>query len=247
MKRNVVSAAMATLLVCSCQVSEANFELRSALSHANAPVKASVLGVYREGAISDGALAALATESAMGLPVASCTPGYGENLRTTNHEAFAAIQAHIRVHGVGDELLNLIAPAAEGDFILVFEMYGQLSRSKVGGKRAARILVAHGGSEPISDASPKFRVADTPGLEMSASLFSVRLQRRVVVLRMEYTGPSLVEAIRKFAQKFRSTLPATTCGSWNWRSVRAVHDRDGDGLPLMRFRLIPTESENGPP
>ncbi len=53
-------------------------------------------------------------------------------------------------------------------------------------------------------------------LEISASLFSIRLHKQVARLTMSYTGASTEEAIRRFATEVSAMAPGSTCRGWSW-------------------------------
>jgi len=59
-------------------------------------------------------------------------------------------------------------------------------------------------------------LADGASFEMSASLFSVRDHRSVGLVSMQYSGPSVDDAVSKLAAKLGVELPGSTCSGWNW-------------------------------
>jgi hypothetical protein len=237
-----IPIALLSILVAGCGGPDAYFRVEHATGFASGPTTVSVLGVFKDGLMNQDTWAAFAPEVSRALDQRACDAGYGEELRARNLEAFSTIEQQAGAGGVGDELLQMIAPAARGDFILVFQMYGRppaldahdLSR---------RVLIAHGGgAEPIhSDVSPRIAAMRRPALDISASLFSIRLRRTVALLSMEYTGPSTDAAIREFARKLGSTIPGASCSGWDWTAVKLVIERDDAGLPLGRGRLVPVE------
>ncbi len=53
-------------------------------------------------------------------------------------------------------------------------------------------------------------------LELSASLFSIRLHKQVARLTVSYTGTSTEEAIRRFSTEVAALAPGSTCRGWSW-------------------------------
>lgn len=118
------------LLAASCQVNKASFDWRMPSNLSTHVKRVSVLGVYRKGRLDDEPWRTL-TEALAAEASAPCSPGYSGSARSENPDVFNAISMHVRLNGVA-ELPSLVMPAAEGDYILLFEMYGQLARAGLG-------------------------------------------------------------------------------------------------------------------
>lgn len=236
--RDAAFALALTALACG---PGARFEVRYAPGFSARPMTSSVLGVYREGRLSEADWSSFTPHLPSALRSPECVPGYGRASKARNSEAVSAVEAQVRAAGVGDEVLDMIAPAAEGEFILEFSMYGQPATSGVAPEGRARVLVAHGGGpEPMtSDASPRIVVPEAAAMEISASFYSTLRRQTVAALHMEYTGASLEDAFQEFAREFGNAFPLARCVGWNWETVSVVHELDAVGLPLRRFRLVP--------
>ncbi|HEV3191133.1 MAG TPA: hypothetical protein VGY54_11580 [Polyangiaceae bacterium] len=186
----------------------------------------SVLGVYKDGQMSTEAWNAIAARIAPSLGSPTCEAGYGNTLSKTNGGLASAIDDYARDNGPTDELLTELAPAAQGDLILVLTVAGKPPVPKkvsvqdappaqgagMGQMRGGR----RGGGQGARE-DPNF-------FEMSALLFSVAQVRSVAVVSMQYSGQNVDEAITNFATKLHGTLPATKCTGWNWNTnVTLVH------------------------
>lgn len=230
----VASAAL------GCTTGEARFETKYAASFEARSVRASVLGVYRDGRLSEPAWAALVPHLPAGLRTPGCGPGFGEGLKVQNAKVFDAIEARTKRAVVDDELLEMIAPAASADFILSFAIYED-GGNGYATQSLGRVLVAHGGPPIGSDLSTPLVSRKTPGVEMAGYLYSRSSLQTVAAVTMQFPGAGLQEAAATFGQEFVAALPPLTCGDWRWRSIELVPELDAMGLPVERFRLLPRQ------
>ena len=53
-------------------------------------------------------------------------------------------------------------------------------------------------------------------LELSASLYSVRLHQPVARVNMAYTGSSIDDAIRRFSTEIGAMVPGSSCKGWSF-------------------------------
>jgi hypothetical protein len=157
----------------------------------------------------------------------SCPVGDGPELATHDLPLFQAIDDYAREDGVTDALLEQLAPAAQGEMILVFTVSGQPpkrqavasepgpsaappvgSPNAVGGRRGAAMgRPMHGGL--------MFAPHQQLAFELSASLFSVQAHHSVAQVTLQYSGDSAEDALNKFAAKLREALPGASCRGWN--------------------------------
>jgi hypothetical protein len=137
-----------------------------------------------------------------------CEAAYREPVGSTNDPLPGAIGDYARTNGPTDDLLVQLAPAAQGDLILVLTVAGQLPvPAKVTVHDAPRRPAGKGRS--ASDADPNM-------LQLSASLFSVARGHSVAMVDMKYTGSSARDAVEQFAARLSQSFPATVCRGWNW-------------------------------
>jgi hypothetical protein len=173
----------------------------------------------------------------------SCQSGFDDSFRAANVAAFTALEEQARFANFDDALLGMIAPAAEGDFILVLRTYGHPANMS-SHRPPGATLVAHGGGAEVlkSDVAPRLMAPAAPRPEISASLFSVTARRTVVEVVMEYSGASRDEAVKSFAEKLGSSLPNWRCVGWNWSAVTTADELDDAGI-LIRRSLVPVRPQ----
>ena len=173
---------------------------------------------------------AFATRLSPLLGTAPCEAAYGSTLLGTNPTVASAIDDYARADGPGDDLLELLAPAAKGDLIVVITLAGRLpsppskdagagarpssSMPSMGGGRRGGGRGGRGGSRMAGPTS----IPEQSTLEMSASFYSVHQHRPVGFIAMQYDGASVDDALDLFARKLTMTMPATTCAGWNWEA-----------------------------
>ncbi len=206
------------------------FSVEYTAEFSSGKMSTSVLGVFRDGQLAEEAWGVFASEMPAALHREHCDVGFGETLRTSRADMFAAIELEARSSGVNAALLSQIAPAAQGDAILTLRMYGRpaLEESRAAGPRR----VAHGGGSgaptPKSDASPSYAGPSDRPLEISASLFSLTHRRTVFVMSMAYKGSSMAEAVTQFSQKLGAAIPGAFCTGWDWSAVKAFQASSTD-------------------
>jgi hypothetical protein len=193
----------------------------------------SVFGVYKDGLMSADAWSELAPRLRSALAGAgdpSCAPFYGDALVRGDRALVSAIDDEARSEGPTDALLDLFAPAATGDAILLVSVAGHPPRKKAkattadvsppvsGGGGLHRSRGVNAGADPNamsgSQASRGHEAVDHDAYEVSVSLFSVRDHRPVAIVAMTYTGASVDEALAAFVEKVRTELPAMRCAGW---------------------------------
>jgi hypothetical protein len=190
----------------------------------------SVLGVFKDGRMSDDAWGAIAPRLSTAFG-AACPALYGAQLAQAKPALSEAIDDYARANGVGEELLDQLGPAAGGDLILVVNVAGRVTKPTGGGGGDTSSVsggtpaTARSGAGPMGGMGSRQRLMgprglearrDADALELSASLFSVRLHRSVALVAMRYTGDSADDAVSKLAAKLAATIPGSTCGGWNW-------------------------------
>jgi hypothetical protein len=157
----------------------------------------------------------------------ACEAAYREELISQKPALSSAIDDYVRANGIGDELLDAVAPAATGDLVAVFTIAGRVASGGSDGGTSGMPMSAPGMS--ASARNPRYRGVpamsggptrtfggSASGLEMSASFFSPGLHRSVGLVEMRYFGSSLEDALGQLAAKVRSSLPGSACAAWNW-------------------------------
>jgi hypothetical protein len=203
------------------------FSTRYASDFAHTPHTISVLGVYKDGRMNPDVWDQIGPGLCAPLG-GTCSPAY-DTLIHANPNLSAAIDDYARANGIGDDLIDQLAPAATGDLIMVITVAGHVTGKNTGLPDSTAVA---GG--PPSTMGSKYRGAgmSTPGggaamrrgralpdgaeFEMSASLFSVSQHRSVGMVAMEYSGPSVDDAVARLAAKLRAELAGSKWGGWNW-------------------------------
>ena len=226
--RLATSLAGGFLAVGSCADPNAQFATRVAADFAPAKHVVSVFGVFKDGRMSPDTWDEVGHSLSTAFSSDSCPTEYGDELLTTNASLSSAIDDYVRANGIGDELLDAIAPAATGDVVVVFSIAGSVSNAHAQSQidpdalRPTGPSTMLGGSRARSGAAASMNPTarrssgdEATGLDLSASVFSVPLHRSVAMLQMRYFGKSMGEATRQFAAKLGSTLPGARCGAWD--------------------------------
>ncbi len=148
---------------------------------------------------------------------APCQAGY-DALTSTNQELANAIDAYARDEGPNAKLLSLIAPAAQGDLILVVTYAGKIPEGKTEDPRAAAAPVNNGmgtSRRHRRSASPTATGRPDDQLDVAASLFSVPENRPVAIVSMTYRGDSVKDAMTRFGAEVARALPDLKCAQWD--------------------------------
>jgi hypothetical protein len=215
------AAALAALVgLLSCAEDGPRLTVNYAPGFVREGVTMSVLGIFRDGRMNVEAWDQLGPRFSATLHKDTCEVAISAGLRAMQPAVFAAVDHHARAEGITDELLDKLAPAANGDSILVITVAGRPPKGKDGGASDSTVTAStprglgraggRGGGAP-PPAGPR----DTNVFEVSASLFSKRQHQSVAMVAMTYAGPSEEEAIARFLEKLGASFPGATCAGWN--------------------------------
>jgi hypothetical protein len=203
---------------CAAGTSE-RFDVRYAAEFGAGRKTVSVVGVFQDGLMSEEAWTLLGPRLSQALHQSACEVWYGEKLAAAKPEVFAALGKSARDEGITDGLLEGIAPHAEGDHVIVFQMYGRPPRRARRGEADEGILIAHGGGAADSHYLPKRTPTEADAMEVSATLFSVAARHSVAHVVLEYSGSRVDDAIAKFSQKLTTAIPDAICAGWKWHAI----------------------------
>jgi hypothetical protein len=190
----------------------------------------SVLGVLKSGRLSADAWIDLAPSISAPLGSAACPAAFDAALVEKDPTLAKAVDRHARENGVTDALLTAFARGAEGDLILVIETSGQLPTPASKHEETRRAMPAAptmgmgsggggrrgGGGRGAPSPMPPTEEEESKkdALEMSASVFSVKLGRSVGAVTLRYTGDSAADALRRFSEKLGTSLHGARCVGW---------------------------------
>jgi hypothetical protein len=233
MRKEVGLVGLALALSTASCGDETSVKVRYAEGFTPGPNAVSVLGVYRDGRMSVDAWGPLALPLSTALGArAVCEPGFSARLQRDNEPLFASIDEQAKNEGVTEDLLNKLAPSAQGDVILTVTMHGSVGRSssdKVSDEPPQRSMPsmrgmgAQGGGArggPQRQASP--RPPPPRVLEMSAMLFSARQGKPLARLTVMYGGTNAEEAVKMFAAEVGKMVPGSSCKGWSWGGTKAL-------------------------
>jgi hypothetical protein len=205
------SALAAGALACAllgCQTGDSRFRTKLASGFNASPHTVSILGVYRDGRMSSDSWGGLSTRISGALGSGLCSAALTEPFDTERPALWSAIDEATRESGPTDDFLAQIAPAAQGDLILVLTIAGRLPvREIVTVIPKARDPKAKPGERPSRDLSV---------FDLSAQFYSVPRRESVAAVELEYTGTSTDEALTQFAAKLGEVVPHMACGGWTW-------------------------------
>jgi hypothetical protein len=232
--RRLWPGLLALLGATSCAEGGADFHVKSEPGFTEGPTTISVFGVFHKGRMSPESWAQIGPPLSATLGQKACEVAYGDKLAGESPELYAAVDESVKNEGITEELLERVAPSAQGDLILVVSMNGHTtisrgedgpSQSGSGAPQPGRGRGGGGGGRTRGggqgQSTPRGRGAETSELEISGTLFSVSRRRSVARLNMVYAGSNLDDAIGKFVHRIGTMVPGSSCKGWRWGSAAA--------------------------
>ncbi len=217
--------------IVSCSDPYAHFTTRFASDFAATPHTLSVFGIFRDGRMSNETWDDLGPALSAAFASGACQAAYNDELVEKNQPLSTAVDEYVRANGISDELLDVMAPAATGDLVIVYTIAGRIGGGPDGGTIGTGVMPTQS-PNAAAVRSPRYRGVpptagagygsmrsfggNANGLEVSASLYSVSLHRSVGLVEMSYIGSSLDDALAQLTAKLRASLPGSTCATWNW-------------------------------
>ncbi len=217
-----VSACVLLAVACTPTM---HWEAKSASDFTPSGHTVSVLGVYKDGQMSAEAWDALRPRLEPLMGGRECEIAAGGRL--ANGPLFTAVDEYTRTNGPTEDLLAQLAPAAQGDLILVLVEAGSLPpppakvsvvNSPAPAGPSATGSTGAAGLNTFAQKKHSGNPADQNVLQLTASLFSVAQRRSVALIDLQYSGDSVAEAESEFTARFGRLLPATTCRGWDWHT-----------------------------
>ena len=197
----------------------------------------SVLGVFRDGRMSEETWTEIGPRFAAALGSSACGSAYGSDLLQARPELYEAIEDYTKNEGITDALLGQLAPAATGDIIVLLIMNGRIAPANAaststahhphstkhatataqaspsggsgsgGGGGRHRGHGRHSGSQQNSGDVPRAQSDLGDVLELSAVLYSVPQHQSVAAIDMRYTGTKLDEALAALNAELQRKVP----------------------------------------
>jgi hypothetical protein len=212
----MVRGACLLAIVLSACASDTHYTTRLAPDFAPGRHTVSVFGVYKDGRMSPEAWTVFAPSSKDILGGVACEAAYGGTLLAHDPALSSAVDDYATANGPTDDLMAQLAPAAQGDLILVLTIAGQLPVPiKVSVHDPPRQIGA-GGAYGLRG---KKGAIDNNALQITATFFSVALRHSVAVIDLEYTGTLVDEALEKFDAQLAQFLSTNSCAGWRKDAV----------------------------
>jgi hypothetical protein len=196
------------------------FAVQSSPGWARASHRVSTFGVKRDGLMMKDGWRALGPEQPAPFGANACDVAYSAQTFSSHAELAAAFDEYVREHGVTDQFLAALAPAAQGDSILFVTISGHPQFSGDSGPPSAAAMGPRG---PSSMQVGVFGIerggasagSSEGGFIVDAVVFSVADKKSVAELRLRYTGKRIDEAFQMFNQRFEAEFPGAVCAGWN--------------------------------
>lgn len=170
----------------------------------------SVFGLYKDGRMSSEDWSVFGPQMTRALAGGTCEAAYGGALLSHDPTLSTAIDEYTSANGPTDDLLAKLAPAAQGDLILVLTVAGKLPVPiKISVKDPQR-----GPSGGLYGLRGQKTSGDKNALQMTATLFSVTGLHAVAVVDLQYTGEDSNEALAKFDAQVAQVLSTSSCAGW---------------------------------
>jgi hypothetical protein len=225
-------SGLSVIAVAGCGGGDSAVQSRFAPDFAATSHTVSVFGVYRDGQLSSESWLTLGPRISSALGASRCEAAYAEPLVTSRAAMWSSVEDYARSNGPTDELLGQLAPAANGDLILVLTVAGHIPEKRsnggvnsepmptvnpsgMGGRGGMGGGMSGGaGGHATQESSHSGTSGDA--LDLAASLYSVSAGHSVGLVSLEYQGQSADEAIAQLAASLAQSLHGATCVGWNW-------------------------------
>jgi hypothetical protein len=184
---------------------------------ANAPHSISAVGVFRDGRMNARAWDELSNKLTPILGPDPCPAAYSADLVTGDAALASAIDDYAKNYGVTEPLLDLLAPAAKGELLLVFIVAGAVRSKSHDSQPRARPAPGPGASRMRRTSSyPRGPRTEAAAFEVTAALFSTKEHSTVAAVTLRYTGSSEDAAIAQVVAKSKALFPSTLCDGWDF-------------------------------
>jgi hypothetical protein len=217
-------------LASACSGEEAQFEISFAHPiSSTTPLRFSVLGVYRDGRLSQETWSAIDR----GLGMGGCAVGFGAELKSKAPKLYAETDSYARRNGPDDPLFAPFASFSEGDSLLLLQVIGRppvATSPSAGPIPTADPMGASGGGmgrgpgarmgSSLPRGAPR-KVEEQPTFDVIATVWSTVEKKVIAAVAMRYSGHSMDEALGKFRDKLLFELPGAKCVGWHFGASTA--------------------------
>jgi hypothetical protein len=214
-------AALASSLLVSC--GEGTFtQARYAPGFTPGRTTVAVLGVFQAGRLNREAWSPISAKLSPALGTPACEAAFGEKMKQADVELYAQLDQDIAENGVTDEIVARLAGKTDAELILTVSVHGRVERAKSPSIGEDPSMAGHRAGAGGGRRAPRGArgVWEKTGLELSASLYSVKEKQSVGRISVLYQGNSVEEAVAAFAAKVGAELPGSTCNAWRFEPKR---------------------------
>lgn len=217
----ITLAALAASLLVSC--GDGTFaQARYAPGFTPGRASVAVLGVFQAGRLNREAWGPISAKLSPALGKPGCEAAFGEKMKQADVELYAQLDQDVAENGVSDEIVARLADKTDAELIVTVSVHGRVERAKspsIGEDPSMAGHRAGAGGGRRAPRNPRGAWEKT-GMELSASLYSVKEKQSVGRISVLYQGHSVEEAIAAFAAKVGSELPGSTCNGWRFEAKR---------------------------
>jgi hypothetical protein len=217
-------AALASSVLASC--GDGTFsQARYAPGFSPKGAKVAVFAVFQGGRLHRDAWAPISFKlsPALGKPSnVGCEAAFGEKMKQADVELYAQLDQDVAENGVSDEIVARLADKTDAELIVTVSVHGRVERAKSPSIGEDPSMAGHRPGAGGGRRAPRNTrgVWEKTGMELSASLFSVKEKQSVGRISVLYQGNSVEEAITAFAAKVGAELPGSACTGWRFEPKR---------------------------
>jgi hypothetical protein len=178
-----------------------------------------VFGVFQGGRMSPDAWYPLSSRvSAAFGRTSACPAAFGDTLRRADPELYSKLDEDVAANGIAEDILEGVAGKTDAEVIVTLSVHGRVDKVRAPSVGADPTMPGYrpGAGGRTGRRQRGGQVVGWSGLELSASLYSVKLRRAVGRITLLYSGTSMDEAVTQFSAKLAEELPGSTCHGWAW-------------------------------
>lgn len=192
----------------------------------------SIVGVMKDGRLHPEAWSVIGPELSRPFGPGLCEAGFTERLRHEDPSLFLFADREAKENGVTEALLARFAEHAQGDLLLVFELWGEppqrrpaegapvpmgtpgAPRYAGGSGVGARGMGPRGMSAPRGPDARVRRVGEEGSYGLAVSAYAPATKQWVAMAKLTDAGTASDEGVQKLAEELAKILPGARCAGW---------------------------------